>query len=120
MDEHDLNQKYLTVRPAIFGALCDLAVNGLRNLPTGVLLKSKGKRWKGTCGELLHALRLISYDLGSYGKMPESPRGLGSRLRRDAPAIRKAWGVDIQFTMIGGRTMVVMEPLPQVGGIGVS
>ena len=169
-DEHVVNQRFALVRPAIFGALCDLAVNGLRNLPTvqlaklprmadsakwitaclsndgflrhqelneakavdlglesshtaqllGALLKSKGKRWKGTCGELLQALRLISYDLGSYGKMPESPRGLGSRLRRDAPAIRKAWGVDIQFTMIGGRTMVVMEPLPQVGGIGVS
>ena len=170
LDEHVLNQRFLTVRPAIFGALCDLAVNGLRRLPTiqltklprmadsakwitaclgndgflrqheineakavdlglesshtaqllGVLLKSKDKRWKGTCGELLHALRSINFDMALYGKMPESPRGLGSRLRRDAPAIRKAWGVDIQFTMVGGRTMVVMEPLPQVGGIGVS
>ena len=161
LDEHDLNQKFLTVRPAIFGALCDLAVNGLRNLPSvqlaklprmadsakwitaclgndgflrhqevneakavdlglesshtaqllGALLKSKSNRWKGTCGELLQALRLISYDLGSYGKMPESPRGLGSRLRRDAPAIRKAWGVDIQFTMSDGRSTVIIQPI---------
>ena len=27
------DERFALVRPAIFGALCDLAVNGLRNLP---------------------------------------------------------------------------------------
>jgi hypothetical protein len=161
LDEHVLNEKFSAARPAIFGALCNLAVDGLRNLPAvqlprlprmadsakwitacldndsflkqqqinevkavdlslesshtaqllGKLLKLKGKHWKGTCGDLLHALRLMNSELGLYGKMPESPRGLGSRLRRDAPAIRKAWGVDIQFTMSDGRSTVIIQPI---------
>ena len=39
LDESVLNQRFLAVRPAIFGALCDLAVNGLRRLPTIQLAK---------------------------------------------------------------------------------
>ena len=75
------------------------------------LLAGKGNHWKGTCGDLLQALKSKSVELGIYGKLPESPRGLASRLRRDAPAIRKGWGVDVRFMTVHGRTMVVMEPL---------
>jgi hypothetical protein len=160
LDEQVLNERFALVRPAIFGALCDLAVNGLRNLP-GIelpklprmadsakwitaclgndafltqqvineakavdlglesshtaqilreLLKSKGNCWKGTCGDLLQILKNKSLELGMFGKLPESPRGLASRIRRDAPAIRKGWGIDVQFSSVHGRTMVVMEP----------
>ena len=161
MDEQVLNQRFALVRPVIFGALCDLAVNGLRNLPSiqlprlprmadsakwitaclgndsfllhqqineakavdlGLesshtaqilreLLNVNGNHWKGTCGDLLQALNIKSMELGIHGKLPESPRGLGGRLRRDAPAIRKGWGVDVKFMLLDGRTMVVMEPI---------
>jgi len=161
LDEHVLNRRFALVRPVIFGALCDLAVNGLRNLP-GIelprlprmadsakwitaclgndaflrqqaineakavdlglesshtpqilreLLQAKGNQWKGTCGDLLQALKSKSVQLGIYGKLPESPRGLAGRLRRDAPAIRKGWGVDVKFMTVHGRTIVVIEPL---------
>ena len=161
LDEHDLNGRFALVRPVIFGALCDLAVNGLRNLPSiqlprlprmadsakwitaclgndaflrqqqineakavdlGLessqtaqilreLLNAKGNHWKGTCGDLLQALKSKSVELGIYGKLPESPRGLGSRLRRDAPAIRKGWGVDVKFIMSDGRSTVIIQPI---------
>jgi hypothetical protein len=80
-------------------------------------LRGKGNRWQGNCKELLEALRSLHRDRGEWDKLkdlPKTPRALSGRLKRDAPAMRSLYKIDVNVgNKTGkGKRLVVVEPLP--------
>jgi hypothetical protein len=75
------------------------------------------RRWQGTCKELLEALRAVFRDRGEWdklGKLPKTPRALSGWLKRDAPAMRSLYKIDVRVGLLGtgGKRLVVIEPMP--------
>ena len=162
----EMDLAYAAMRPRLVGALCDMAVRGLREHRTIRLerlprmadsatwitactgdtqfldhllenqtvaqeialesshtaefllrwLKSKGNQWQGNCKELLDGLRSLCRDCGEFDKLaelPKTPRALSGRLKRDAPAIRSLYKIDVRVGIqgAGGKRLVVIQPV---------
>ena len=79
-------------------------------------VRPKGNRWQGNCKELLEALRSIYRDRGEYDKLkdlPKTPRALSGRLKRDAPAMRSLYKIDVKVAVrCQHKRLVLIEPLP--------
>jgi len=79
-----------------------------------------GNHWQGNCKELLEIFKSLYRDRGEYHKLqdlPKTPRALSGRLKRDAPAIRSLYGIDIKVGVpgTGGKRLVVIAPLTDEG-----
>jgi hypothetical protein len=47
--------------------------------------------------------------------LPQNARSLSSRLRRDAPAMREVWGLDVTVTRSNGKRLFRISQRPQAG-----
>ena len=96
---------------------------GLDASPTARLLRSvlidMGDRfldagWEGSAQQLLDLIRIQGQISGEYN-LPKSPKGLINGLRRDAPLLRSAWRIDVQFVKTRTTRLVVIKRVNNKG-----
>jgi hypothetical protein len=56
--------------------------------------------------DLLYKLRKTASDLGMLANLPADATRLSNKLRRDAPAMRKQWGLDVQSIKSNGKRVI--------------
>ena len=67
--------------------------------------------------ELLRKLRdTVAFEYPKVN-LPQNARSLSSRLRRDAPAMREVWGIDVRAVKTNGRRLFRIQPWGQKGTI---
>ena len=101
-DADDFRARYRDNRSAAAGAVVDSspvasALTGFLEQGT-VALPGPIAFWEGTATELLTLLLAQASDGGRSRGWPQSPRGLTGTLRRLAPALRKACGIEVNFS----------------------